>query len=260
MRCPAAISLLPLLCPSLLISTTMTGPASFAALPLEIAEQALILSDPDDIAAASRASKALFQMVYKSDAHIWRSCFLRLFDDPRLSPHQSHQIASGQKSYDWRSHLQRRVHAKHVLLSHRTQTSPCRGSPENGHREALETLIDMIATAPPSHPNSTSLNVVWVENVLQQAWDTGYRLWSSICNGPLDLHAKPTTSQSSGVASLQARLGLYFGLINTDKEEASPTTSSYRIPHNELRLASRSRVYDLRRYNKNSRWYARHSI
>ena len=55
----------------------------FLTLPPEIVEQTLCKVQPEDIAAVSRKCKALFELTYRNDSHVWRNLFLRLFDDPR---------------------------------------------------------------------------------------------------------------------------------------------------------------------------------
>ena len=58
--------------------------STFLDLPLEVAEQILIFPEPVDLASVSRTCKSLCALLYENKgAHVWRSAFLKPFDDPR---------------------------------------------------------------------------------------------------------------------------------------------------------------------------------
>ncbi|KZT06261.1 uncharacterized protein LAESUDRAFT_759451 [Laetiporus sulphureus 93-53] len=199
----------------------------FHSLPAELAERILLFCEPRDVANFAATCQGAYKLVYESDDQfLWRELFLsHSFDDLR----NALPLTGPSKpvtEHDWRTELQRRVHAKHVVL--RGITGPAR-------QRALETLVNVVETALPAkdgHDSSDkSNNLQWLEAIMREAkFETG--------------------GMSSAERQLLGRLKTYVALSYESDEIDEPTRRLW----NELRRTSRCYVYDSRRYEEDTLW------
>ncbi|KAI0047683.1 hypothetical protein FA95DRAFT_1558888 [Auriscalpium vulgare] len=200
----------------------MPSPQASSALfsvPSEVAEQALALCHPRDVASFAQTCHRARALVYEpSDHFLWRSLYLNYpFDDPRIGRRKSHDAFT----FDWRRTLQRRVHVEGISLG-------------GGDRhELLDTLLECIASAAPftpGHEHEHSYNLAWVEHLLLES-DT--------------LSVETAFSEMEKLARLRAYLALSLepgiGLLAPDRLKV-------------MRRMSRVFVYDLRNYTAEAQW------
>ncbi|KAF8557353.1 hypothetical protein OG21DRAFT_1494746 [Imleria badia] len=197
----------------------------FLSVPTEIAEQALVLCHPRDVASFAQTCRAAWSLVNDTtDKHIWRQLFLLFpFDDPRKTCEGFRRDIQ----FDWKTELQRRVHAELVARS-------ARSTPEELHA-ALVTFLDVVRSAPPVILGCEfvpSPSLMWVADVLAST--------NMLQLPPFTQH--PT-------CQIVARLRSYLALTldEYDDEEGKSRMKS-------TRTTNRCRVYDLSQYDRDSDW------
>ncbi|KAA1468456.1 hypothetical protein DENSPDRAFT_466423 [Dentipellis sp. KUC8613] len=113
----------------------------FLNMPFEVTEHTLTFCHPRDVSAFSQASRFTHSLVNTlCGQYLWRQLFLAYpFDDLRSSP-----VAAPDAVPDWRTELQRRVHAEYIAR-------------EGGDRyELLDVLLSALRRAAPVPPPSPS--------------------------------------------------------------------------------------------------------
>lgn len=199
--------------------------AELLSVPTEIAEQALVLCHPRDVASFAQTCRAAQSLVNDTtDQYLWRQLFLLFpFDDPR----KTCQGFRRDIQFDWKTELQRRVHAELIARSTRSTS-------EELH-VTLITLLDVVRSAPPVFLGCEcvlSSNLLWVTDVLAS---------TNILRLP------PVTHDSTCQTSARLRSYLALTLDEFDDEEG-------KLRMKSMRTASRCRVYDLSQYNRDSGW------
>ncbi|KLO09961.1 hypothetical protein SCHPADRAFT_943244 [Schizopora paradoxa] len=130
-------------------------------LPAELLERIYVESEPQDFVALSSCCRRFYDILHKSsNQFVWRSHFLRHFDDPRRCISRlGEPVARDARSFDWRGELLKRIRLDTVL----TAPSLCR--PEEV-TDTLRTLILMIIETPPASPifreSELSMNLSWL--------------------------------------------------------------------------------------------------
>ena len=182
---------------------------------------------PQSFAQTCRSARRL---IYQSEEqYFWRELFLsKPFDDLRKAvPPLIAQMPSMQP--DWKSELQRRVAAEHVLV-HRLTGPPL--------RNALETLVSTVETALPLSDGPDmehSENLRWLEGLLRYF--------------EFDADAMPTDERQ-----LLGRLMTYYALTYDSPGDSTEDSPAVRKRLNEMRRTSRCFVYDLRKYKEDTLW------
>ncbi|KAF8446324.1 hypothetical protein L210DRAFT_3628802 [Boletus edulis BED1] len=197
----------------------------FWSVPTEIAEQALVLCHPRDIASFAQTCRAAWSLTNDAaDQYLWRQLFLLFpFDDPR----ETRQGFREDIQFDWRTELQRRVRAELIARSGQS-------TPEDLHA-ALVTLLDVARSAPPviqGREFVPSFGLLWVTDVLAS---------TNMLQAPY-FTQRPTYQK---LARLRSYLALT--LDKYDDEEGKSRMKS-------IRTRSRCRVYDLSQYNRDNDW------
>ncbi|KAF8525198.1 hypothetical protein BU17DRAFT_41915 [Hysterangium stoloniferum] len=189
-------------------------------IPAEINERILTLSEPPAIAAMAQSCTFFRNLIHRPvDQHLWRSLFLRRFDDPRITFSLYGHDAN---HYPWSAELQRRIRSD-TLLTRRNKFISL--SPEEKVL-VLRTLADAIYCAPPAYLAVISQDVDWVRRLI----------------GTAEIFKFPCTDDT---IELYAQMHVYFGL--TREEKQMPGAQA-------MRTESRSFVYDLRKYTKSNLW------
>lgn len=190
-------------------------------IPTEINERILTMSEPTAVGAMAQSCTYFRNLIHRPpDQHIWRSLFLAKFDDPKLA-YSLNSPASG--DYPWARSLQDRVRSE-VLLTRRSKFHTLSHTDQDF---VLRILTDTVFFSPIAASSTSSRNLQWVKRliVLGEVFK--------------DFHSNPHPSQ------LHVRLHVYYGFTN--EEGQSPLSSS-------ARLASRTFVYDLRKYTSANSW------
>lgn len=198
-------------------------------LPPEVATQAVVICDANDVAALSRCCKYLHNLIYStSDKHVWRSLYLGSFDDPRLAG-KTDVTPVSEFEFDWKRELQRRVQAQNLLCS---ANRARRASPLEKF-QALETLVAHLRSLPPiiGVKTTPSRSVKWFGDVIKGP-------------GALPL----LTLDSHPTAALTPLIHIHDSIGRKDEDAKS---AGNRL---SVRTSARAFVYDLRNYSKSNRW------
>lgn len=190
-------------------------------IPIEINERILTMSEPAAVGAMAQSCTYFRNLIHRPvDQHIWRSLFLEKFDDPRPI-----YILNGMDAnvYPWASSLQDRVRAERLL----SRPSGFRSLSFEDQDFVLRILTDTIFYSPTAASWISSLDLQWVKRLVDS---------SEIFK---DFHLNSHTSQ------LHAKLHVYYG--PTAEERQTPLV-------HRIRLASRTFVYDLRKYSNANSW------
>ncbi|KAJ3714166.1 hypothetical protein C8R42DRAFT_726657 [Lentinula raphanica] len=198
------------------------------ALPIEILEEILIVSDPIEVGMVSCCSRFFYNLVYNSSGnssqHLWRALYLaQPFDDPTICVSQTGRPRIGE--FDWKSELQAIIRARTVLCD----VSICKPLERI---QVLRTLLHMVCWVPPLRSyndiiGNTSQNLLWVAAVTRG----GIFLDSDKIGLSSD---DPVLAEEE--AQLRARLHTIIGITPADNKPAS-------------RLAARAYIYNMRHYN-----------
>ncbi|KAJ3777165.1 hypothetical protein FB446DRAFT_718883 [Lentinula raphanica] len=198
------------------------------ALPIEILEEVLIVSDPIEVGMVSCCSRFFYNLVYNSSGnssqHLWRALYLaQPFDDPTICVSQTGRPRIGE--FDWKSELQAIIRARTVLCD----VSICKPLERI---QVLRTLLHMVCWVPPLRSyndinGNTSQNLLWVAAVTRG----GIFLDSDKIGLSSD---DPVLAEEE--AQLRARLHTIIGITPADNKPAS-------------RLAARAYIYNMRHYN-----------
>ncbi|KAH8992060.1 hypothetical protein EDB92DRAFT_1991166 [Lactarius akahatsu] len=185
--------------------------------PPELTERTLSLCHPRDVASFAQTCRSAHTLVYRSpDQYLWRTLFLEYpFDDPRPSGEPS--------EVDWRAKLRRRVRAEQIARR------------DGDRRELVDVLLECVREAAPWATHQTSHNLSWVTATLT----VGESPWIEKC---LRLGLPDS---ASGAEKLRAHLAL-----SLDHGAGIEAPEKLRV----LRRMSRTRVYDLRNYTRETHW------
>ncbi|KIY51526.1 hypothetical protein FISHEDRAFT_56667 [Fistulina hepatica ATCC 64428] len=195
---------------------------SISRVPPEVLADILVQSDPLDVARLSQCCRYLHAVVYAPDAlYLWRRLYLSYLDDPRSCVSQTGVwVTISDDSAFWRRRLQSIVSARTTLLRLCSVQQPLFDG-----RQALQTLVDLLAALPPREWHSAAVprNVHWFMHELAPL---------------LDFHYVPSSTE----VQLYARLQLYHGIAGK------------LAPDHERRMKARAYVYDLRHYQAETRF------
>ena len=208
---------------SVLMSPSNIG---FWSVPTEIVEQALAFCRPCDVASFAQTCRAARLLVNDTtDQYLWRQLFLLFpFDDPR----KTREGFRKDLEFDWKTELQRRVHAELIARNARSTSEDLQA--------ALVTFLDVVRSALPVLQGCEcvpSSNIRWVTDVL-----------ASTNMLQLPPFTERLTSQT--LACFRSHLAL------TPNDCADEEEVNSRMP--SMRTSSRCRVYDLSQYNRLSDW------
>lgn len=204
----------------------MSAPnVEFWSVPTEIAEQALALCHPRDVASFTQTCRAAWSLVNDTtDQYLWRQLFLLFpFDDPR----KTRQGFRKDIQFDWKTELQRRVYAEIVARS-------ARSTPENLHA-ALAILLGVVRSASPvtlGYECVPSSSLLWVMDILEST-------------NMLQLPPFTQRHTCQTLACLRSYLALTL-----DKYDDDEGKSRMKL----TRTRSRCQVYDLNSYNRDNGW------
>ena len=232
-------------------AVTLATQPFILTIPQEITEHILKFCDPEDLARFAATCRLFHDIVYNDgDQAVWRIAYLSYpFDDPHRSLGRSH-LSNAEIS--WREEMQRRIEAQKVMSAkadsavlnatyNLDELTLDLGEDEEDrplHR-TLRTLVSVVGNAPLGSEGASS-DLAWVKKVLlnspffKRVDQYSYR-WLD-----RDL-AKP-----DGSRQLMARLQSYLALSH------EPGSDSARM--DKLRTTSRCFVYDLRKYQSETRW------
>ena len=116
----------------------------FLSLPFEIIDHILCLTDPETVSDVSQTSRAFYAYI-RDNTSLWRSLFAKYFDLP-----EDHR-----QNVDWKSHVQSRIRAKHILFAFYSPRTPTIEL-EN----LCRTLIQVVRSASPGP--GPSKNIAWL--------------------------------------------------------------------------------------------------
>lgn len=206
----------------------MSAPnVDFWSVPTEVAQQALALCHPRDVASFTQTCRAAWSLVHDStDQYLWRQLFLLFpFDDPR----NTSQGFRKDTHFDWKIELQHRVHAEIIARS-------ALSSPED-LAVALDILLGVVRSASPVIPGREqvpSSSLQWVMDVLEST---------------NMLQLLPPSVTRRHTCQTLARLRSYVALTldGFDGDEG-------KLRMKSIRTRSRCQVYDLNNYNVDNDW------
>lgn len=190
-------------------------------IPTEINERIITMSEPTAVSAMAQSCTYFRNLIHRPlDQHIWRSLYLVKFDDPKLTLSFNN---SPPTDYPWARSFQDRVRAE-ILLTRRSKFHTLSHTDQDF---VLRMLTDAVSFSPIAASLTSSQDLQWVKRL--------------IVAGEVfkDFHLIPYPSQ------LHVRLHVYFGFTY---EEGQPSVDS------DARLASRTFVYDLRKYTRANLW------
>lgn len=198
---------------------------AFWSVPAEIVERALALCHPRDVASFAQTCRATWSLVNNStDQYLWRQLFLLYpFDDPRKTCRGFRKDIQ----FDWKTELQRRVHAESIARSARSTAKDLHAT--------LAIFLGVVRSASPiilGYERVPSPSLQWVMHVLES---TNVLQLSPFT----DRHACQTL----------ARLRSYLALT-LDKYDGGEGQSHMK----SIRTRSRYQVYNLDNYNRANDW------
>ncbi|KAG9314698.1 hypothetical protein JVU11DRAFT_5505 [Chiua virens] len=202
-----------------------SGNIEFWPIPPEVAEQALLLCHPRDIASFTQTCRAACSLVNDTlDQYFWRQLFLLFpFDDPR-------QTCRGLRKdllFDWKTELQRRVQVEIITRSPRSTYEELHAT--------LATLLSVVRSASPVPHDSErmpSLSLAWVMHILEST-------------NILQLSLSPQRRAFQTLSRLRSYLAL---TLDNDDDEFG------KLHLKSRRTTSRSQVYNLSNYHRDNDW------
>jgi hypothetical protein len=201
---------------------TTTSSSPIFGVPIEVAEHALALCHPFDVASFARTCRSARNLVYFSGDHLWRQLFLLYpFDDPRKSL-KARDDPDFMSKFDWRGELQRRIMVEEISSRQREQTLIF-------WNWVLDTFVSLVEEALPlsKDEQQPSHNMKWLARIL---------------------HNSPLLDVSFDPAEVQ----LFAQLKSCIELSLDDLKSNARLVKN--RSASRCYVYDLRNYRFDNKW------
>ncbi|KAF5392707.1 hypothetical protein D9757_000978 [Collybiopsis confluens] len=153
----------------------LSSPIHIFSLPFEVVEQIIVAcassGAPESIASFSQSCQLYFELIYgSSDSHLWREIYMATFDDPRRKLNILNRPIGPNAdaiNYDWKNEFQRRVRAKKMFRTSRTDVRPSAAG--------FTALSSLVNTSPPQLPgtypeNHESANISWINQVFSNGF------------------------------------------------------------------------------------------
>ncbi|KAG8974690.1 hypothetical protein FRB90_009723, partial [Tulasnella sp. 427] len=215
----------------MLPALAMTMAPPILQLPLETLQLALCFADPFDLSAISQACRALREASYGPEGtFVWRSLFLRIWDDPRLRIYLSTrggwhsgtqaelETAINAIEFDWKTELQKRLRAYKML--HGNPRASCKE-----RKEVIKTFLSVIYTSAPAFISPDfgveSKNATWLRDTIESAKSLNKQAW------PRFRHPELYSSEELPdleECELRSEMHTYFSLTTDDMNPPTPVS------------------------------------
>ena len=206
----------------------MTTP--ILSIPLEIIEQALVYSDPRDVASFSQTCSIFYNLVYRaSDQHIWRKLFLeQQFDHLQRNQRPDSFPCAPEQRIDWKQELQKRVNCKCIL-------NKADANPEN-ITKAIQDVLDVLQNAPSMiDKTEPSEDILWANMLIKKEL---HPLWHRS-----SINSLYENNLLQDLAKVWSLIGWRDNVLNRSSVDIRDT-----------RNCARAFVYDMRNYRRNNNW------
>ncbi|KIJ38502.1 hypothetical protein M422DRAFT_33281 [Sphaerobolus stellatus SS14] len=180
------------------------------------------MAEPSAVAAMAQSCTFFRNLINRPlDQHLWRSLYLARFDDPRAT----FKLYGGDPDhFPWSSELKQRVRTQTLLTRHHIRLDNLN---EETQVFIFHTVASTIFRSPPVPLLRESQDLEWVTRVIGQGDALRY------------------TPRTGEAAEYQAQLRLYLDMTYDKKDSDAAQVA---------RTASRSFIYDLRKYSRANLW------